>query len=103
MCPLSNLELCVVDDLADHNIARLLDRGLVVTINSDDPAYFGGYVGVNYERTAEALDLSRDQLVQLVRNSLEASFASDAEKAGWIAELDSVVAELSFCSAARPW
>ncbi len=90
MCPLSNLELCVVDDLADHNIGRLLDLGLTVTINSDDPAYFGGYVGENYERTADALDLSRDDLVQLARNSLEASFASDDEKATWLAELDAV-------------
>lgn len=92
MCPLSNLELCVVDDLADHNLGRFLDQGLMVTINSDDPAYFGGYIGENYERTADALELSREDLVQLARNSLVASFATDEEKAAWIAELE-VLAE----------
>lgn len=90
MCPLSNLALCVVDDLADHNLGRLLDQGLMVTINSDDPAYFGGYVGTNYEQTAEALELSRDDLVQLASNSIRASFASDDEKSGWLAELTNV-------------
>lgn len=90
MCPLSNLELCVVDDLADHNIAKLLDLGLMVTINSDDPAYFGGYIGENYLRTADALDLSDDELITLARNSLQASFATNDDKAKWIAELDAL-------------
>ncbi|MEE9415848.1 MAG: adenosine deaminase [Acidimicrobiales bacterium] len=84
MCPLSNLELCVVGDLADHNIGRLLDQGLMVTINSDDPAYFGGYVGDNYLATAAALNLSRDQLTQLANNSIEASFATVDQKATWL-------------------
>lgn len=90
MCPLSNLELRVVEDLADHNIAKLLDLGLMVTINSDDPAYFGGYIGENYRQTAEALELSNEQLVTLARNSLLASFADDDEKAAWLAELDAM-------------
>jgi adenosine deaminase len=92
MCPLSNLALKVVDRLEDHNLKRLMDRGLKVTINSDDPAYFGGYVGDNYVATAEALNLSRAELAAIARNSLEASFASDAAKTQWLAQLDSYVA-----------
>ncbi len=84
MCPLSNLALRVVDDLADHNIARLLARGALVTINSDDPAYFGGYIADNYLETAIALGLSRDQLTLLARNSIEASFATESQKARWL-------------------
>ncbi len=92
MCPLSNLELCVVDDLADHNLLRLLEQGLVVTINSDDPAYFGGYVGDNYVRTAEALQLTTDQVVLLARNSLTSTFAGPADQQRWLDELDEFVA-----------
>lgn len=87
VCPLSNLALCVVDDLADHNLRRLLDAGLKVTINSDDPAYFGGYVADNYLAVAQALDLSRAELARCARNSLEASFASEAQKQAWVSEL----------------
>lgn len=88
VCPLSNLALCVVDDLADHNLKRLLDAGLKVTINSDDPAYFGGYVADNYLATAEALALSRGELAQCARNSLEACFVPDDRKRAWLAGLD---------------
>ncbi len=84
MCPLSNLALRVVDDLSDHNLARLLARGAMVTINSDDPAYFGGYIGDNYLATAIALDLSRDQLTILASNSITASFATETEKVRWL-------------------
>ena len=92
VCPLSNLALCVVDDLADHNLKRLLDAGLKVTINSDDPAYFGGYVADNYLATAEALDLSRGELARCARNSLEASFAPADQKQAWLADLDAFLA-----------
>jgi adenosine deaminase len=74
VCPLSNLKLCVVKDLKDHNLKKMLDLGVCVTINSDDPAYFGGYMNQNFLETAEALDLSREDIVALARNSFEASF-----------------------------
>ncbi|MEG0446270.1 MAG: adenosine deaminase [Comamonas sp.] len=93
VCPLSNLKLCVVDDLADHNLPRLLEAGLKVMINSDDPAYFGGYVNENYTQLFAATGMGGDQAYQLARNSLEASFASDAQKAGWIVQLDAVFAK----------
>ena len=83
VCPFSNVKLCVVDDLARHNLARLLRAGLCVTINSDDPAYFGGYINANYLATSDALQLTRDELVQLAANSFAASFATDAQKAVW--------------------
>ncbi len=91
MCPLSNLALKVVDRLEDHNLKRLMDRGVKVTINSDDPAYFGGYIGDNYVATAEALRLSPEDLATIARNSLEASFASEAAKVEWLDELDRYV------------
>jgi adenosine deaminase len=74
VCPLSNLKLCVVKDLRQHNFATLLRKGVVVTINSDDPAYFGGYVGENYRATAEALDLTAAELVTVAENAARASF-----------------------------
>jgi len=74
MCPLSNLKLCVVRDLGAHNFARLLRQGVAVTINSDDPAYFGGYIGENYRATASALDLTADELVAVAKNAVRASF-----------------------------
>jgi adenine deaminase len=79
VCPLSNVKLRVVDDLADHPIRRMFERGLLVTINSDDPAYFGGYIGDNYVATAEALGLDRDVMRQIAHNSFLASFLDDAE------------------------
>ena len=81
MCPLSNQKLKVVPDLADHNLKELMDAGVMVTVNSDDPAYFGGYVAANYLAIAEALDLSRDDLARLALNSIEASFLPDDRKA----------------------
>lgn len=80
VCPLSNLKLCVVDSLDRHNLARLLRQGLCITINSDDPAYFGGYLLDNYLASAQALDLSRSELATLAENSLQASFMSTARK-----------------------
>lgn len=90
VCPLSNLKLCVVPRLEDHNLRALLEAGLKVTINSDDPAYFGGYIGENYLRTAQALGLSAAQLKQIARNSLEASFVTAAERAPWLAALEAL-------------
>ena len=89
-CPLSNLALCVIDDLKDSPLKAQLEAGLLVTVNSDDPAYFGGYIGKNYEAIQEALDLTNEQLVQLARNSFTASFLPDDEKARLIREVDSV-------------
>lgn len=83
VCPLSNLKLCVVDDMAQHNIQRLLQQGIHVTVNSDDPSYFGGYMNDNFFAIAEALDLSHAELKQLAQNSFEASFISAAEKQKW--------------------
>jgi adenosine deaminase len=88
MCPLSNLKLKVFDRLEDHNLKHLLDRGVRVTVNSDDPAYFGGYVLDNYLAVADALDLGDRDLVALARNSIEASFLSEPEKAALLGELD---------------
>jgi adenine deaminase len=79
-CPLSNLSLCVIKDLKDSPVKAQLEAGLLVTVNSDDPAYFGGYVGRNYERVSEALGLGDAQLVQLARNSFTGSFLPEADK-----------------------
>ncbi|MGE0347895.1 adenosine deaminase [Hydrogenophaga sp.] len=91
VCPLSNLKLCVVDDLKAHPMKRLLDAGLCATVNSDDPAYFGGYMNANFVQTVEALGLSRDDVITLARNSFEASFVSEARRAELMALLDSAI------------
>ena len=93
VCPLSNLKLCVVNDLTDHPMKRLLDAGLCATVNSDDPAYFGGYMNANFLATFEALpQLGPAQAWQLLHNSFEASFASPAQKAAWAARLEAAFA-----------
>jgi adenine deaminase len=76
VCPLSNLELRVVHDLRDHNLARLLRAGVAVTIHSDDPAYFGGYIGDNYRAVADALELTAAELVQLAEHAARAAFVA---------------------------
>ena len=88
VCPLSNVELKVFDSMAKHNLKQLLDRGICVTVNSDDPAYFGGYVSQNYQAAKEALGLSKQELYQLAKNSFQASFLSPEKKLKLIAELD---------------
>jgi adenosine deaminase len=88
VCPLSNLKLCVVDDMAAHPLRTMLDAGLIATVNSDDPSYFGGYVNANYFAVAEALDLSKAELVTLARNSFTGSFLDDAAKAKHLAAID---------------
>lgn len=88
VCPLSNLKLCVVDDIADHPLRAMLEAGLVATVNSDDPSYFGGYVNANYQAVADALDLSKEELLTLARNSFTGSFLGDADKAKHLAAID---------------
>jgi adenosine deaminase len=95
VCPLSNVKLQVFPNLKSHNLKRLLDRGLLVTVNSDDPAYFGGYVGDNFRDSAAALDLSREQLLQLARNSFVASFLPQESKRAYLDELDRFAAQAS--------
>ncbi|MFF8903768.1 adenosine deaminase [Streptomyces olivaceoviridis] len=90
LCPLSNVRLRTVDTLADHPLPAMLDAGLLCTVNSDDPAYFGGYAGDNVAAVHEALGLSRDRLRELARNSFLASFLEDDEerRARYLAEVD---------------
>lgn len=90
VCPLSNVKLRVFPELARHNLKALLDAGLKVTINSDDPAYFGGYVLENYRQCATALHLSRGELKRIARNSLEAAFVDAAERTPWLARLEAL-------------
>jgi adenosine deaminase len=87
VCPLSNVKLRVFDRIEDHNLKRLLERGLCVTVNSDDPAYFGGYIGENYLAVCKGLGLSQDQVSQLAGNSIEASFLPPADKDRWLEKI----------------
>ena len=95
VCPLSNQKLCVFPNLADHNLGRLLDAGVMATVNSDDPAYFGGYMNQNFTETFAALGLGAPAAYRLARNSFEASFASAEAKAGWVARLDETFARFA--------
>ena len=88
VCPLSNLKLCVFEEMGQHNLKQLLDLGVRVTINSDDPAYFGGYLNENFLATQAGLDLSLADLRQISQNAIEASFIDEAEKQLLRAELD---------------
>ena len=93
VCPLSNVRLCVFKTLSAHNLPALLEAGLCATINSDDPAYFGGYINENFVQTFAALpQLGRAHAYTLARNSFEASFASPAQKVAWVARLDAAFA-----------
>jgi len=93
ICPLSNLSLKVVHHLKDHPLRKLMDRGLLVTVNSDDPAYFGGYINENYEAIGEALQLSKADLSQLAKNSVKASLLSQHEKEKYLDAIDQYVLE----------
>jgi adenosine deaminase len=93
VCPLSNVKLHVFADLRRHTLGTMLDEGLVATVNSDDPAYFGGYVGDNLAAVAGALDLSDDALVTLARNSFEASFIDTATRDRYLALVDAARSE----------
>ena len=88
VCPLSNVKLRVVEALRDHPLRRMLDEGLVATVNSDDPAYFGGYAGQNFAAVADALKLPPDALVTLARNSFDASFIDGSVRAQYISRLE---------------
>ena len=91
VCPLSNLKLKVVSELTRHNLHRMLERGVLVTVNSDDPAYFGGYMNKNFTDVADALDLNENNIRMLCKNSFKASFLSDAEKEQWCRRVDECV------------
>ena len=88
VCPLSNLKLRVFQNLAEHNLGRMLDAGIVATVNSDDPAYFGGYINRNFCETFAALGLTAQHAYQLARNSFEASFVDASAKAAYLDRLD---------------
>jgi adenosine deaminase len=90
VCPLSNLKLCVIDDMQQHNIKRLLDQGVNVMVNSDDPAYFGGYMNDNFYAITDALDLSLQDIRQLASNSFQASFLPESEKTEWMKKVASI-------------
>jgi adenosine deaminase len=92
VCPLSNLRLRVVPDLKQHPLRQMMEKDLVVTINSDDPAYFGGYVNDNYRAVSDALSLGRDEIVAIVRNGFQASLMTKSEKDAALAEVDRVLA-----------
>ncbi len=93
VCPLSNLKLQVVKQMEDHPLKKMLDKGLAVTINSDDPAYFGGYMNENFLQTAKALQLSKKEIVQIAKNSFEASYLPQDEKNKWKEKLDKIEVE----------
>ncbi|MFM7439255.1 MAG: adenosine deaminase, partial [Snowella sp.] len=93
VCPLSNVKLCVFKTMQEHTLKKLLDRGLCITINSDDPAYFGGYLTENFRASQEGLGLTNLELYQLAKNSFEASFLSPIEKEKFYQELDSFMAQ----------
>jgi adenosine deaminase len=88
VCPLSNIKLRVFDVMGSHSLRRLLDAGLAVTVNSDDPAYFGGYVNANYLAAFEALPLDAGHAKTLARNSFEAAFLEPEQKRAFLAEVD---------------
>jgi adenosine deaminase len=94
VCPLSNVKLGVFETLGQHNLKRLLQLGLCATINSDDPAYFGGYIGENFLRTQQALNLNDADIHALARNAFTASFLSEADKQRHIAEVDRAMISL---------
>ncbi len=102
VCPLSNVKLCVYKTMAEHQLPALLEAGLCATVNSDDPAYFGGYMNDNFIATFDALpQLGAAQAYQLAKNSFEASFATTEAKAGWLRALDASFARLAPGQATR--
>jgi adenosine deaminase len=96
VCPLSNVRLCTVKALADHPLRRLHEAGVRVTINSDDPAYFGGYLHENYIQTAQALNLTEPELADIAANSFRGAFLSDAEKDVYLARIDAYVSTAAY-------
>lgn len=94
VCPLSNQRLQVVPDLKNHPLRHMMEKDLLVTLNSDDPAYFGGYVGDNYRALQRAIGLTREELIAVARNSFVASMMSADDKAHALADFDRAVADL---------
>jgi len=94
VCPLSNVKLCVFKEMKEHNLVRLLDAGLAATVNSDDPAYFGGYMNANFEAAFDALPLGLAHAQRLARNSFAASFLAPADKQRYLDEVDAYFAAL---------
>lgn len=90
LCPLSNLELKVIQDLKDYPLREMMNKNLLVSLNSDDPAYFGGYINENFSATAEALDLTASEIVHLVKNSFKSTWLNEEEKEHWYKEIDSI-------------
>jgi len=88
VCPLSNLKLCVVNSLEEHPLKTMMNKGLLATVNSDDPAYFNGYVNENYLETALALNLSKEDIYQLAKNSFTGSFLYEDEKKDMLNNVD---------------
>jgi adenine deaminase len=93
MCPLSNLRLRVIDDLMHHPLRRMMDKGIIVTVISNDPAYFGGYVNQNYLALSEALELRREEIATIVRSGIRASLMPVSEKERALTDVDRVLAE----------
>src|SRR6478752_2246894 len=93
VCPLSNLRLRVIDDLSRHPLRQMMDKGLLVTVNSDDPAYFGGYVNDNYRAVSDALSLKRDEIVAIVGNGFRAALMDATAKDAALAEVDRILAD----------
>ncbi len=87
VCPLSNIKLCVFDKLEEHNLKKIINENLMATVNSDDPAYFGGYLNENLIQTQSALNLSRQEVKTLIINSFKSSFLNESEKKNWISKV----------------
>ena len=94
VCPLSNLKLKVVEDMKSHPLKKMMQKGLMVTVNSDDPAYFGGYINDNYSAVTRALDLSNEDIYQIARNSFAASFLTDNEKKLMMKKVDEYYSQM---------
>ncbi|MEM6826682.1 MAG: adenosine deaminase [Pseudomonadota bacterium] len=90
VCPLSNLKLCVIDEIGQSPVKKMLEAGIKATVNSDDPSYFGGYIGDNFTAVADALDLSIDDLAELATNSFQGSFLKPEETSGFLAEIEAL-------------
>ena len=88
VCPLSNIKLCVFDKLENHNLKKMLDRGLRVMVNSDDPAYFGGYLNKNLIETSKALNLELEDVKKLIKNSFKSSFLDEGTKKDWLTKIN---------------
>ena len=91
VCPLSNIKLRVFEDMRQHNVVELLRQGLCVTLNSDDPAYFGGYMNDNFQSLAAAHSMSRNEIAQFSLNAIEASFTTDERKQQLVASVEELI------------